>query len=639
MFTAGAFLLSAALVVNGGFEDDIKGWNFDRKNFEVVSGAGISGSRGFVWTNSNPSKLVIARRKLELEPGRAYRFECWVKNDGLVNAKTKPGDKPTVVSIELYDDKGKFICMTGARAVVDNQKSEAGWTRYRGTTPITPSNLGEALFLFYAAKGTTGTQVLDCVEVTALKEVPIASVFSSAYRDTAYTGKVSFAAKCVLNPCRYSLSSVKAFFRFAGVDGAMMVPVEINGNGYVRTEVDVSDLARGTHGVEIVLKRGDGSLIASRKMDFTRVDRRPSRKVDFDKYGRAIVDGRAFFPIGLYSSRSMVERLDIYCQGPFNCILPYGLSPDYRELDPYHAKGIKVIVSVHTDYIDYIARKGAKITTREDEHAFAERYLKAIKDHPALLAWYIADELPPDKIENLRERNLLFRAGDPDHPTLAVFDRVDSPADFIEGYDIVAMDPYPIGNAGGRASIANASIYPEAARAGMWDFRMLWQVPQTFDWTWYRPWAAKDHGARMPTFEEMRNMNWQAVASGANGLIGWWFAGIVKHLEGKGKTQEFNKVWEDVKKAYAEVAEKTPLLLSVEQAPRVSKLPPDISARTWRKDGILWLLAVNRTYKPVSGVIALSDGSTVDVSLEGLGVVFTKIQERGSQRKDSAASM
>ena len=29
-------------------------------------------------------------------------------------------------------------------------------------------------------------------------------------------------------------------------------------------------------------------------------------------------------------------------------------------------------------------------------------YLNAMKDHPALLAWYIADELPPDKVENLR---------------------------------------------------------------------------------------------------------------------------------------------------------------------------------------------------------------------------------------------
>jgi hypothetical protein len=374
-------------------------------------------------------------------------------------------------------------------------------------------------------------------------------------------------------------------------------------------------------------------------MDFTRADKLPVRKVDFDRHGRTIVDGKPFFPIGLYSSSSMVKHLDLYCQGPFNCILPYGLPPDPKALDPYHAKGIKVIVSVHTDYVGYIALNGAKVRTREDECAFARRYLDAMKDHPALLAWYIADELPPDKVENLRGRNLLFRAGDPDHPTLAVFDRVDSPADFVEGYDIVAMDPYPIGNAGGRANIANASIYPAAARAGMFGFRILWQVPQTFDWTWYRPWAAKDYGARMPTFEEMRNMNWQAIASGANGLVGWWFAGIVSHLKGKGKNAEFNEAWENVKKAYAEVAAKTQLLLSVEDAPRVSKLPPDVSARTWRKDGILWLLAVNRTYKPVSGVIALSDGSTVDVSLEGLGVVFTKIQERGSQRKDSAASM
>ena len=120
-------------------------------------------------------------------------------------------------------------------------------------------------------------------------------------------------------------------------------------------------------------------------------------------------------------------------------------------------------------------------------------------------------------------------------------------------------------------------------------------------------------------------MNWQAIASGANGLVGWWFAGIVRHLKGNGKTAEFNEAWENVKKAYAEVAEKTPLLLSVEEAPRVSKLPADISARTWRKDGVLWMLAVNRTYKPVSGTVSLSDGRTVDVSLEGLGVAFTEV--------------
>ncbi len=124
-------------------------------------------------------------------------------------------------------------------------------------------------------------------------------------------------------------------------------------------------------------------------------------------------------------------------------------------------------------------------------------------------------------------------------------------------------------------------------------------------------------------------MNWQAIASGANGLVGWWFAGIVSHLKGKEKNAEFNEAWENVKKAYAEVAAKTPILLSVEDAPRVSKLPPDVSARTWRKDGVLWMLAVNRTYKPISGTVVLSDGLEVDVSLEGLGVWFAEVPERG----------
>jgi hypothetical protein len=324
----------------------------------------------------------------------------------------------------------------------------------------------------------------------------------------------------------------------------------------------------------------------------------------------------------------MDKWLDVYCQGPFNCILPYGLPPEAKALDPYLAKGIKVIVSVHTDYIDYVATKGTKIKTREEEHAFAERYLNAMKDHPALLAWYLADELPTDKVENLRYRNEQFRNNDPDHPTLVVFDRVESPADFIEGYDIVAMDPYPIGNAGGRASIANASVYPEAARRGMCDFKVLWQVPQTFDWTWYRPWAAKDLGARMPTFEEMRNMNFQAIASGANGLVGWWFAGIVRHLKGKGKHAEFDEAWENVKKAYSEVALKVPLFLSVEKAPEVVLKPENISARTWRKDGVVWMLVVNRTYKPVSGKVTLANGQVIDVSLEGLGVGFIEVQEK-----------
>jgi hypothetical protein len=131
----------------------------------------------------------------------------------------------------------------------------------------------------------------------------------------------------------------------------------------------------------------------------------------------------------------------------------------------------------------------------------------------------------------------------------------------------------------------------------------------------------------MPTLAELRNMNWQAIASGANGLVGWWFSGMIRNYREAGKNAEFDEAWGNVKTAYAEVAEKVPLLLSVEPAPKVTKLPPDISARTWRKDGVLWMLAVNRTYGAVSGKVELSDGRSVELSLDGLGWRFIEIPE------------
>ncbi len=160
----------------------------------------------------------------------------------------------------------------------------------------------------------------------------------------------------------------------------------------------------------------------------------------------------------------------------------------------------------------------------------------------------------------------------------------------------------------------------------MFGFRTLWQVPQAFNWAWSREWAAKE-GARMPTRAELRNMNWQAIASGANGLVGWWFSYMVMYLKDRGQTESFRQVWDDVKSAYAEVAEKVPLLLSVEPAPKVRTLTKGLSARTWRKDGILWMLAVNRTYEPIAGVVGLDDGRQVRVRLEGLGCEFVELDK------------
>ena len=100
---------------------------------------------------------------------------------------------------------------------------------------------------------------------------------------------------------------------------------------------------------------------------------------------------------------------------------------------------------------------------------------------------------------------------------------------------------------------------------------------------------------------------------------------MIRELLDKGKEAEFRRVWEDVKVAYEDVAARIPLLLSVEPAPKVVKVPEDVVARTWTKDGETWLLVVNRNAKPTAGKVVLAGGKIVPFDLKALESSFVKI--------------
>ena len=71
---------------------------------------------------------------------------------------------------------------------------------------------------------------------------------------------------------------------------------------------------------------------------------------------------------------------------------------------------------------------------------------------------------------------------------------------------------------------------------------------------------------------------------------------------------------------------KFPVFLSDETPPAVSLVTKDASVRTWRKNGEVWLLAVNPTYGPKVVEFSLEGFSQRrSVSLEPLGVWFGKI--------------
>ena len=114
----------------------------------------------------------------------------------------------------------------------------------------------------------------------------------------------------------------------------------------------------------------------------------------------------------------------------------------------------------------------------------------------------------------------------------------------------------------------------------------------------------------MPTAEEMRSMSWQCIAAGANGLIYYTYGTLGRPTN---KTP-FEKAWADVCAAAEDVRRYIPVMLSVEEPPAVSGAPDAWGVRLWRKDGDVYLLAVNAQDRADEAALVLSEEVAVIAS-------------------------
>ena len=144
----------------------------------------------------------------------------------------------------------------------------------------------------------------------------------------------------------------------------------------------------------------------------------------------------------------------------------------------------------------------------------------------------------------------------------------------------------------------------------------MWHVPQSFDWGFYRPAETNNPSVRMPNFEEMRSMAWQAVAAGANGLVFYSFHDLLKRDWPK---ERVAGGWENVCKVAKEIKAKESIILSV-PGPEVTCGTEDVVCRSWLADtGEAHVLVCNRLDKPVKATLA-AKGRKAVVSLPPIGL-------------------
>ena len=143
------------------------------------------------------------------------------------------------------------------------------------------------------------------------------------------------------------------------------------------------------------------------------------RNVAFRDDGITLVDGKPFFPIAIWLYELNSHVMGDLHEHQFNTVIGNAIEPR------------------HLDFIQQHGMMAVPMSTDE--------MIKAGKDHPALLAWYLVDEPEtnhtPDDVKKSYEH---LKAKDPNHPIGLTNYLFEALAKFKDGSDFTMTDVYPI---------------------------------------------------------------------------------------------------------------------------------------------------------------------------------------------------
>ena len=622
---------AASQLVNAGFENDLAGefggWKIPATGvWKVVDGAGRNGTRALVYETEDPNaKYAWVTQRVAVEGGRTYAYETWILGKDI-----RCDMQGATMFLSWRDKNGKPGEHWGMGSV---RGTNADWSKCGAVVQI-PEGVEAVTVNLILRNHSVGRACFDDVMLRPLDTRQVVTVTTSAYRDVVSGGPVTLKAILNVDEGKRPLETLAATFTTVAADGRTVTEPAA---AFSATEASVEkmaerDFAKGTHPLVFTLReKATGRVLAVATNRLTRVDTLPARKVWIDSHGRFIVGGRPFFPLGLYCTTIDERLMSHVAKSPFNTLMPYDRPRTTKPLDLAAAADKKVFYQL----IDYFAgnRHAASLKTVADEWQVITNRVLTYRDHPALLGWYMSDEQPLSQIDSLARHQRWMEELDPDHPTWTVtLSKSERPcAEYAVASDVVGNDPYPIGirRDWQKTYLAVVAAATRAMVAGMHGVRGTIQVPQVFDWTAFRPDAKKDYGARAPTREEMRNMFWQMIACGANGLMAYTFN--EKHLAVNGKT--FEERWADICAVGEEIRAKMPILLSVEPTPTVADVPAGLCVRTWRSAGRDYLVAVNTGREPVRTTLRTveKDPRTLDVSLGPIDVMFKEMPKFGDE--------
>jgi hypothetical protein len=595
-------LLQAQMINNPGFESSTLSpdWKASTAVYQLDHTTAHSGKTSLRWQNDDPKQYLHAQQDIEVDPTSEYIFQAWVKTRDV-----KDGNATVAVEFYAGDKFHSGFYPKGITGTTD-------WTLVKTDSFVLPQGVTRAHVLCYARRGATGQAWFDDASLIQVKS----QLMQSVLRYPAYRG-LMVAGQSRDIDLRVNLAEhlpADAMLQCQLIDGqGQVVKQQKNAlkTGLNDIAIPVVALAEATYTLQVSLIDTQNKQLAEMQHRIAVVEASDLPRIMIDEHQRLIIDGKPVLPIGVYGNARVSDAdLKLLEQSPVNCMLAYG-KPSVELLDRLDAHNIKLIASVK-DY--YLGHKWTpkNLKTVDDEAKLMRPLVKSLRDHPALLAWYLNDELPLSYMGRFEAHYKWIVEDDPAHPALSILMRPHQIDRYLHTADVLGSDPYPLPH----KPIALVKQWTEQTVAQTYNSRSVWQVVQAFNWQNYRTQTEHQTG-KTPTKAQLRNMIWQCLTNGANGILLYSLYDMQRNPD-----VDFKTYWPQVCQVIEQVQEYAPAILSVEPAPSVTLQTDDasnFSMRVTRWQGATYAFIVSTSDQPQTV------GFTCDQSV-------TKVQELTTQR-------
>ncbi len=544
---------------NGGFEDGLSGWSIVHPDFTTVdteiAHSGASSLR--LSDATGASNAYVAQAATDLEGGATYTLRSWFRGE------SPDGRAAAAMKIEGYTDEGTNPLGRYVRRTLPAAAGEWELLELQVEFPPEVTRASLLVRLFGA-----GTVWFDDVSFERTAPAPLVVLGPERQIVQPDQRTVTLFARIMDEG-----EGEPLVITLTGEDGAVITAettMQRAENGVYDLTLTLPELVPGGYTVQATLA---GEASGSAMLFVPLKDRKPQ---NLTETGTILVDGKPFFPIGLYHVSA--SHYPMLAEAGFNCV--QGIGPGNLErfgetLDACAANGLMMDVPLYAN--------GQVAANLADSLAGIEAYA----DHPAVLCWKIIDEpdIRPEITDETPEVYAALKAADPAHPIELTLCQPPGFGYWANFCDMMQVDPYPIP----RQPLTMVSDWVDTAMAGLEPWQHLTAVLQS-------GWIPEP--MNQPTPEQARSMVYLSLIHGAKGIF--WYS-----FRDPGWRLEKTPLWDAFPAINAELMELSMPVMVGEADEEVSVESPEdvVHWRAWEYEGKTWLLLTNPGEEPVTATV------------------------------------